>query len=700
MDMNLGVVEKNDQFRNMAIMQDLERFAIFTESPLRTGAATGAFTSSRRRDALSKKGRRVTAPLSPGYIDDADAVVYHNNPRSSADSIETIKLFEGLPDKDKLSYEKARLHRPELQRAFPQKEFPSVQDIGAFISANFYGLNLMDPSVPSIQEFAQNSRFSRTEENNTLEYNTKVLNEHIDKFRANDYRILSHDYLSTDRWGYLPTTKVFSTSTGKLEVDDYVCTRRTQVNGESHFIVKYAGNKAIPGSREVEFAYAKLSNRLSLYLSENRVRVENLSVSYNLDPRNIRSMYLRDIDLVFHDYGNMSVTVLVNPKNLAKYFDDNGFTGQYSHVYLEELIEAKALYGVWVSKSGSHATTIDVVNDRKYDLIDADVENSKNMWHVAHIDNAKSHLCKISSLASMSAFSGKALVARIQIEMGLVKYGTVIKAIHDNEASGRLDAWLESPLLARLYDTHDDDLFKEMQRNLGKLHMPNVLVNGKKVPMLVASHDFLDIERENELALLFSTYFLMLEHRSRKEAKSKKDREIVASCADGIAKNDRKSLVKAFTYTHFPIALNQVCAEAMLSESKKGARYCVGKDQPIRSFREYRDDFVAFRPELASRVEITPMPDGRTHVWIKGNSFNNNYNEEYVVWADESGKPAWEKRQSSYELGEGPNVRYALNPALMTMLNGDRSMKTLILRGKQQVFDYFGEDILDKKNWF
>ena len=88
MDNNLGVVARNDSFRDQAINLDLTRFAMFTSQPLKTGMATGAFISSRLREAISSKGRRATAPLSSGYIDDADAVVYRNNPRSSASSIE------------------------------------------------------------------------------------------------------------------------------------------------------------------------------------------------------------------------------------------------------------------------------------------------------------------------------------------------------------------------------------------------------------------------------------------------------------------------------------------------------------------------------------------------------------------------------------------------------------------------------------
>jgi hypothetical protein len=478
---------------------------------------------------------KAAPPLSRSYIEDVDTAIANANPRASVDSVEVAKLFEKMPEAP--ADESAREVSPSMAYAFPQRVKESRENLMQSITQTVGEMRLIDDTVLSLTELSNSSRFDRVWSNNTFRLNTHKIDSHIDNFRANDYRVLSHDYRSTDPDGHLPEVRVFSTTNSAMALDDQICTRRTLINGESHFIVKYGANGAFPGSGNAQNLYAKLANRLSLFPSGDGKRLDDLAVDYNLDPRSQLSLHLRDVDIAFHDFGSISVEVLIDAKKLAEYFDGEGFTGKYAHVYLDELVKAQALLGIWVAKNGQGAMVADVVNSRQYALKEADSKGAENMWHVCDIRQDKKHIIKMGSMVSLTAYSGKELAKKVNDTFGEMKYGTMAKAIHDNEKpdgggeSGRLENWLTDPRLKELYETHDDALFRAMVKDLGKLHVVNVtLKDGRKVPSLAASFDFLDVERERELALLFSTYSLMEEHlREKQESGNRK----VAKAAGG-----------------------------------------------------------------------------------------------------------------------------------------------------------------------
>lgn len=658
-------------------------------------AASGLFVTKLKSAALDTKDRQAVAPLSMGYISDVDDLVSNRNPRSSVDSGEFLKLFEHMPNLDQLAYAAARRVRPEVERAFPAvtKEKDEV------LRAITYGLSFTDQGPSLLGEFAKSSRFMRTPEVNTLEYNVSILNKHVDDFRKQDYRILSHDYSSPHGFGYRPWVKVFSTANGALNLDDHVCTRRTRLNGESHFIVKYGENGALPGSRKTEFAYVKLTNRLSVFLDESGSEVENVSVAYNLDPRSIRSLYLRDVDVVFHDYGEYSLELLVSSKKMAAFFEKMNYTGQYAHIYLDELLKEEALLGVWLLKNSGAGCVTDLLSGASYQTLDADADNAKSMWHIANLDSSKRHYCKIGSKASVTAYSGKALIAEIS-KVGQVKYGTMIKSIFENERSGRFEAWLESPRLYELYSTHDDALFDQMLKDLGKIHTVNVTIDGKKIPAIATSFDLLDVEREKEVALFLSTYFLMMEHRAKlqKMAASPKTQAMVDSAKKDLASaeagsfDSAKAALKVLSYSTLPVSMMQFGFESLFYKDGLATVY----SSTETSYREYLNNYLSANEWQKSRIELTPISDGSTHVLIKGCSYNNNYNEEFTV--TKAGEVV--RRVSSYAFPGTSYARSLTDPTKMILKNGFSSDKTVTISDVRDLFDLVGKDVQTHSRFF
>ena len=653
-------------------------------------AASGLFVTALTDEALSVKGRRTVAPVSRGYIEDVDTMVENANPRSSVDSTEFLKLFERLPNLDTLAYNAARSKRPEVLGHFSQKIRLSPADILHNVTAAIEGIRSESGmATPSVRDFSWSSRFSRTPETNTLEYNIAVLNAHIDAFRHCDYRVLTHDYSSMGPVASLENAKVFSTSNGALNLDDHICTRRTRINGESHFVVKYGENGALPGSRKTEFAYAKLSNRLSLYSNEDGY-AENLSVAYNLDPRNLRSLYLRDVDVVFHDLGDVSLEVLISAKKLAEFFDRMDYTGQYAHIYLDELLREDAILGIWLLDKRGDGTITNVIDRTTYRLRSFEAQVAeKSIWHIANLDASKRHYCKIGSKASVTAYSGRALAAEIS-KVGEMKYGTMIKAIFENEKSGRLETWLQSPRLRELYETHDDALFNDMIKTHGKLHTVGIIIDGKRVPALATSFDFLDVEREKEVALLFSTYFLMMEHKSKLEklAALPSAKKRVDAAKESLNSPDKPTRIKSaltmLAFSSMPVSLMQFGLESQLYSDDTIKKY----SSTERSYREYLDDHLAFNQAQKSKLEATSTKEG-VHVLIKGCSYNNNYNEEFFV------TNAGDIRRvvPTYRFPSTPFVRALTDPTKMILVNSVRARDTLTLTDIDGIFGTFGPEV-------